>query len=106
MVQQPPSQGPLTIRKIVDHGATVKEGELLVSFDTRKIDEVIEDLEREKRMTEANIKLAEEDLRVLKKSVPVELAAAETAKKRADEELKYFLEVGRPQTEKQMDMYV
>jgi len=105
-LQPPPSQGPLTIRKIVDHGATVKKGDLLVTFDTRKIDEVIEDLEKAKKMTEIGIKLAEEELPLFEKSVPVELANLETAKKRADEDLKYFLDVGRNETEKQAKMMV
>jgi HlyD family secretion protein len=105
-IQPPPSQGPLTIRKIVGHGATVKKGELLVSFDTKKIDEVIEDLEKSKKMLDASIKLAEEELPLFEKAVPIELAAAETAKKRADEDLKHFLEVGRPQAEKQVEMYL
>ncbi len=34
------------------------------------------------------------------------MAAAESAKKRADEELKYFLEVGRAQAQKKEEMYV
>jgi multidrug efflux pump subunit AcrA (membrane-fusion protein) len=106
MVQPPPSQGPLTIRKIVEHGAAVKKGDTLVAFDTRKIDEVIEELEKERKFAEANIKLAEEELPLFEKSLPAELAVAETAKKRADEDLKYFLEVGRPQAEKQIEMYV
>src|SRR5205807_240452 len=46
MVQPPPSQGAMTIRKIVDHGATVKKGELLVALDTTKINEVTDELEK------------------------------------------------------------
>jgi HlyD family secretion protein len=104
MIQPPPSQGPLTIRTIVEHGATVKKGDMLVAFDTRKIDEVIDDLEKDRKLVEANIKLAEQELPLFEKSVPVELALVETAKKHADDELKYFLEIGRDQTEKQINM--
>jgi HlyD family secretion protein len=106
MIQPPPSQGPLIIRTIVDHGSTVKKGDVLAAFDTRKIDEVIEDLEKDKKLVEASIKLAEQELPLFEKSVPVDLASAETAKKRADEELKYWLEIGRGQFEKQIDMTV
>jgi multidrug efflux pump subunit AcrA (membrane-fusion protein) len=106
MVQPPPSQGPLTIRQIVPHGAKVKMGDLLVTFDSTKLDEVIQDLEKDKSVLETNIKLAEEELPLFQQSVPVELAAAETAKKRADEELKYFLEVGRPEAVKDADFMV
>ena len=38
--------------------------------------------------------------------MPIELAAAEFAKKRADEELKYFLDLGRPQAEKEANLMV
>ena len=100
LVMPPPSQGPLVIRQIAAHGAKVKKGDVLAAFDTRKIDEVIDDLETEKKVLEANIKLAEEELPLFVKSVPSELAAAETAKKLADEDLKYFREVGRPESEK------
>jgi HlyD family secretion protein len=106
LLQPPPTQGPLTIRKIVEHGAAVKKGDVLVAFDTRKLDDYIEDLEKEKKSVDVAIKLAEEELPLFEKSVPVELAAAETAKKRADEELKYFLEVGRAHMEKEVEMYV
>jgi multidrug efflux pump subunit AcrA (membrane-fusion protein) len=99
-VQAPPSQGPLTIRKVVEHGTRVKKGDLLVAFDTRKLDEVLADLESEKKLLDVNLKLAEEELPLFLKSAPVELAAAETAKQRSDESLKYFVEVGRPESEK------
>jgi multidrug efflux pump subunit AcrA (membrane-fusion protein) len=99
-VQPPPSQGPLTIHKVVEHGARVKRGDLLVAFDARKLDEVLGDLESEKKLLEVNLKLAEEELPLYLKSAPVELASAETAKQRSDEALKYFVEVGRPEAEK------
>jgi multidrug efflux pump subunit AcrA (membrane-fusion protein) len=100
MVMPPPSQGPLVIRTIAAHGAKVKKGDVLAAFDTRKIDEVIDDLEVEKKVLETGIKLAEEELPLFQKSVPVDLAAAQTARKLADEDLKYFREVSRPESEK------
>jgi multidrug efflux pump subunit AcrA (membrane-fusion protein) len=100
------NQEPQTIRTIVDHGAHVKKGDVLVSFDTTKIDEAIADLEREIKFNRANIKLAEDEMPTAEKSVPIELASADTAKKRADEELKYFLDIDRGQMEKQAEFYV
>jgi len=105
-VQPPPSQGPLTIRAIVAHGTPVKKGDVLVAFDSRKLDEVLADLEAEKKVLAANLKLAEEELPLFQKSVPVELDVAATARKRADEALKYFLEVGRPEAEKRANFSV
>jgi RND family efflux transporter MFP subunit len=103
-LQPPPSQGPLTIRQIAEHGARVKQGDVLVAFDTIKLDEVLDDLEKDKKVLDAGIKLAEEDLPLFEKAAPTELAAAEFAKKRADEELSYFLDIGRAQSVKSADM--
>jgi multidrug efflux pump subunit AcrA (membrane-fusion protein) len=103
-LQGGPSQGPLTIRTVVAHGERVKKGDVLVAFDTTKIDEAVEDLSKEKKVLETNIKLAEEELPLFEKAMPNELASAEFAKKRADEELKYFLEVGREQSVKSSNM--
>jgi multidrug efflux pump subunit AcrA (membrane-fusion protein) len=105
-LQSGPSQGQLTIRTVVEHGARVKKGDLLIDFDTTKLDEVLDDLEKDKKVLEANIKLAEEDLPLFEKSVPTELAAAAFAKKRADEALAYFLEVDKAHSLKSMDMMV
>src|SRR5262249_22565652 len=105
MVPPPPTQGPLTIRKIVERGARVKKGDVLVAFDSSTFDQVIKDLETEKKVLASAVKVAEEEVPLFQKSVPVDLAAAETARMRADEDLKYFLEVGRPQAEKEVHFY-
>ena len=101
-----PNQGPLTIRTIVEHGTAIKQGEQLVAFDTRKIDEVIADAETEKKMLEASLKVAQEELPLYEKAAPMDLALAENAKQRADEAFKYFVEVGRPEAEKRTNYSV
>ena len=106
MLNSPVGGEQLLIRKIAEHGAAVKKDDILAAFDTTKIDEIIAELEKEKTVLEAGIKLAEEELPLFEKSAPVDLAITETAKKRADQELKYFLDIGRTQLEKQMDMMV
>jgi HlyD family secretion protein len=106
LIPAPQSQGPLAIRSIAAHGGKVAQGDLLVAFDTSKLDAVIADTESEARTLDANLRLAEEELPHLEKSAPAELAAAETAKKHADEDLKYFLDVGRAERQKQADFSV
>jgi hypothetical protein len=103
LIPPPPSQGPVTIRTIVPHGAEVTEGTILAEFDTTKIDEVIADLEKDIHSSEAALKLAEQEQPLLEKAVPVELAAATSAKERADEDLKYFLSVDKALQQKQAD---
>ncbi len=105
-VQPPPSQGPLTIRSVAAHGARVHKGDVVAAFDTTKLNEVLDDLEKERKTLEVGIKLAEEELPLFEKTVPTELAAAAFAKKRADEELGYFLETGKAQAVKTLDMMV
>lgn len=103
LVPPPPSQGPLTVRMTVAHGAEVLQGDVLAEFDTTKIDEVIADLEKDMQSQEASLTLAEEEQPLVEKSVPLEMAAAALAKERADEDLKYFLDVDKSQQQKDAD---
>jgi multidrug efflux pump subunit AcrA (membrane-fusion protein) len=102
----PPSQGALTIRQIAEHGSTVRKGDVLVAFDTRKLAKVLGDTAADLKGVEAALKVAEEELPLFEKSVPVELEEAERAHKRAAEDLKYFLEVDRPERKKRADFLV
>src|SRR5439155_20833299 len=88
------------------HGAKVLPGDLLVAFDTQRIDQTIHQLETDKKFLDANVKLSEEELLILEKGTPHELAVAERAHKESDEDLKYFLKVGRPESEKSVDRMV
>ncbi|MBI1830666.1 MAG: HlyD family efflux transporter periplasmic adaptor subunit [Planctomycetes bacterium] len=99
-------RGELTIHTIVEHGSRVKAGDVLATFDAVRLDETIDALQSEQKSLKADIKLAEEELPHVEKSAPTELAAAETAKKRADEDLKYFLDTDRVWMEKSADKYV
>lgn len=90
---------PLVVHKAVPHGTAVKKGTVLLSLDVDKIDQAIRDLKAERALSELAIKQAEEELPVLEKSTPLELAAAERLKKQADEDLKKFLDVDRPLAE-------
>jgi multidrug resistance efflux pump len=102
-INQPPSQGSVTIRQVAEHGSTVRKGDVLAAFDTRKLDQVIEHLETDLKVAEKAIAVEEQDQPLFQKSVPVELALAMRGQKEAEEDLKYFLEVARPQAEKEAD---
>lgn len=99
-------QGSLTIRKIAEHGATVKKGDLLAELDTTKLIEFIENLDAEQKSLATNLKLAEEELPLAEASAPLDLAAAEHAKKKADQELKYFLDIAKSAIERETNMMV
>ena len=90
---------PLKIKKIVAHGTAVKKGDALVELDMEKIDKAIKDARADHEIAQLALRVAEIDLPVLEKSLPLDMAAAERAKLHADEDLKKFLEVNRPQAE-------
>jgi multidrug efflux pump subunit AcrA (membrane-fusion protein) len=90
---------PLKIKKIVAHGTAVKKGDVLVELDMEKIDLAIKDLRRDHEVAGLALRVAEIELPVLEKTLPLDMAAAERAKLHADEDFKKFLEVNRPQAE-------
>jgi HlyD family secretion protein len=102
----PENRGLLTVMKAVEHGTPVRKGEILVSLDLEKIDQALRDLETDRQLTELSIKQAEEELPILEKAAPIDLAMAERAKKHADEDLKKFLELDRPLMTKVVEFYV
>ncbi len=91
----------LSVKKSVEHGASVKKGDTLIWLDLEKIDRAIRDLEADGRLADLAIRLAEEELPILEKTTPLDLAEAEQAKKRSDEDLKKWIEVDRGFMEKQ-----
>ena len=91
---------PLTILKAVEHGTAVKKGDILVEIDPEKLDLAIHDGKIDRELGEMALKQAVDELPLLEKLLPLDLAAAERANKQAEEDLKKFLEVDRPQSEK------
>jgi multidrug efflux pump subunit AcrA (membrane-fusion protein) len=91
---------PLVVEKAVELGTPVKQGDILVEIDREKIDKAIQDAEVELTLGELSLKQAEEELPIIEKLLPIDLAAAERAKTQADEDLARFLEIDRPNSEK------
>jgi HlyD family secretion protein len=91
---------PLVVDRAIELGTPVKKGDVLVELDREKIDKAIQDADVENTLTELALKHAAEELPILEKSLPVEMAAAERGKAYADEDLKNFLAVERPMAER------
>ncbi len=91
---------PVVVMKAVPHGTTVKKGDTLIEVDLEKIDQAIKDLEADRRIAEVTLKQTEEELPIIEKTTPMDLAAAERAKKLADEDLKKFVDTDRALQEK------
>src|SRR5581483_8118679 len=98
--------GPLLVQKAIEHGTRVRKGDTLLWLDLERLDHTIRDLEAQERQDELALKLAEKELPLLEQSAPLELAAAEQAKKVADEDLQDFLLKGRAFSEQMSDFRV
>ncbi len=62
----------LSVLKAVEHGAVVKQGDLVLALDTEKIDRVIADLRTELELNELALKQAAAQLAALEKIAPLE----------------------------------
>ena len=91
---------PLVVERAIELGTPVKKGDILVEFDHDKIDKAIQDTEVENTLGDLALKQAEEELPMIEKALPVDLTAAERGRNHADEDLKKFLEIDRPQIER------
>ncbi len=96
----PNSGGMLILRKAAEHGTRVQKGDPILWVDLEKLDQAIADLEKDRHMTELSIKQAEDELPLIEKVTPLDLASAERSKKLADEDLKKFRDEDRALMEK------
>ena len=87
--------GQLIVLKAVEHGAAVKEGDALVEFETDKLDREIRDSRQERELAQVAIKQAEQEIPILEKQAPLDLAAAEREHKQAVEDMKRFVDADR-----------
>ncbi|HEX7380081.1 MAG TPA: HlyD family efflux transporter periplasmic adaptor subunit [Pirellulales bacterium] len=97
---EPEDWSKFTVQEAAEHGAQVEAGQTLVAFRQEDIATTIAGLEAGLKLSALTIELARTELKTAGKSLPLELAAAERAKKLADEDLKHFLEVTRPLSQK------
>ncbi|MGD0655793.1 MAG: hypothetical protein ABSA16_15755 [Thermoguttaceae bacterium] len=94
------------IVQAAEHGARVKKGDVLLEFDSEKIDKAIADLRTERQITEVALKQAEDQLSVLEKSTPLDLESSQRAQRLAEEDQKNYSETARPMEIKTMDKMV
>ena len=91
----PNSWSNFTVLKAVPHGQRVQKGETLVTLDMKEIDEQLQDLEKTIRLNNLALQLADTELESTKTTLPLDLEASAQAKKIADEDLNYFLNINR-----------
>jgi len=95
---KPESWADLTVVETVEHGQTVKKGDVLVKLDTETLEEQIEDLQLNRPGAELALKLADEEFAALEKNTPIALNDARKAKTRAEEDFEYYQNVTHPRT--------
>lgn len=106
VVLRPREWSDLEVLRAVEHGTAVKQGELLASLETEKIDKVIADLERDLVQARLTLKDAEVALQLARANGPLELAAAERSKRNIDQDLANFVKTDRPMMERTVNFMV
>jgi multidrug resistance efflux pump len=104
VVLRPDAWTSYEIKEIVEHGAKVRRGQVLVKFDDEKIDQAIEDLELEQRLNELAIRRAEEDLPRQERMLAINLDNAERAEEEAKVDFERYNEIDRPLLVKRTEM--
>lgn len=97
---RPESWSSFKVVKAVEHGEQVEKGDVLVEFETDKIDEAIADQESAQKLAELSLEQAELGLKLLEKTTPIDLKMAERQKQMNAEDLKRFLEIDIDLTKK------
>jgi len=103
MVLRPQEWAGLTVLTAVEHGTVVRRGDLLLALELEKIDRAIADLRAELEVTGLTIQQAEQSLRTLEATTPLDLAAGGRAERIAREDLKHFFDVSLPGLKKTLD---
>ncbi|QDU41157.1 macrolide transporter subunit MacA [Maioricimonas rarisocia] len=92
IILQPEVWSGLVAIKAVDQGTRVEEGEQVLWLDTDKIENEIRDLEFQIEQGQLSLEQKEVELATLRKSVPLDIEAAERSRRIAVDDLNYFLE--------------
>lgn len=106
IVFRPLAWAELIVLQAAAPGTAVKKGDPVITLDPEKIDDAIKDAAAALAAMEPALKTAAEELAAMEKTLAMDLAAAERAKKHADEDLKRYTETDRPSAVKQANFSV
>ena len=93
---RPQEWAVLSVLKAIEHGAVVKQGDLVLALDTEKIDRVITDLRSEMELTDLALKLSVAQLAAMEKVAPLEEQANARSRRMVEEDWKRFQDVEKP----------
>ncbi|MEM6799551.1 MAG: HlyD family efflux transporter periplasmic adaptor subunit [Planctomycetota bacterium] len=92
---RPETWSSFKIEEIIPHGSTVREGEVLVKFDAKKLNEEIAELDVSQRLADLALRKAEEELPRLEKMLQMSLTDAEQSHERINDDYKRYQETDR-----------
>lgn len=90
IVVRPESWKELSVVSAVAHGERVTKGQTLVTLDLDNLDRAIVDQQQSLELAALKLAQAEEELKLLERSVPLDLEQVERTKKAFDEDLQLF----------------
>jgi len=93
VIVDPEAWTSLKVVEAVSHGASVMEGDAILTLETEDLDEAIEKAKRSLESTEVSLQLAKDELRFLKESTAMDLESTERSASEAEADLDYYLEV-------------
>lgn len=97
---EPKSWTDLTILEAVEHGTKVKKGQVLIRFETDKLEKAIEDQEASIPLAEIKLDAAKVALELLEKTGPITLEEKRKSKAQKEDDFAYFENVRRPMDER------
>jgi multidrug resistance efflux pump len=81
------------IQEIVEHGAAVKKGDVLIAFEREEYERALENQRRDLLVQKMDLQSAELSFEEKKAGHPLQVAAAEEAKKRADFDFERYFKI-------------
>ncbi|HPP52249.1 MAG TPA: biotin/lipoyl-binding protein, partial [Thermoguttaceae bacterium] len=88
----------------VKHGAQVRQGDVLIQFDPKKLNEAITEAKADLRAVEIAMQLAQLEVQWAESVSPIDLALLERTQKRFAEDYDRFFKVKQPLARKEADL--
>jgi multidrug efflux pump subunit AcrA (membrane-fusion protein) len=90
----------LLVVKVVEHGAEVKEGDVLIELDRELLERKIRETKAGMPLKELEFNTLRQELEKLEKSTPITLETLRNSKMQSEEDFAYYEDVTRPMRER------
>ncbi len=103
LLVRPQEWAQLSVLKAVEHGAAVKQGDLVLALDTEKIDRTISELRLELELNQLALNQTKEQLATLEKVAPLDAQLNARSRRIAEEDFKRYQEIDKPLNAKMIE---